>query len=72
MAPNHNDISNNKGDFQMTEEEYKIVTAMSVWGGGFVKGLANLMKLADHNNFKRLKNAFPEYWEQYSKMADKL
>ena len=52
----------------MTEAEYKIVTAMSVWGGEFVKGLANLMKLADRDNFNRLKNAFPEIWNQYSKM----
>tara|TARA_R100001198_G_scaffold84084_1_gene57831 strand:+ start:585 stop:755 length:171 start_codon:yes stop_codon:yes gene_type:complete len=56
----------------MSDEEYKIVTAMSVWGGGFVKGLANLMKLADRQNFIRLKNAFPEIWDTYSKMKDNL
>jgi len=58
--------------FNMTDEEYKTVTAMSVWGGGFVSGLANLMKFADSENFERLKNAFPEYWEKYEKMKTEL
>jgi len=51
----------------MTEEELKIISSMQKYGGSFVKALAECFLRADYINFNKLKNAFPEYWEQYKK-----
>ena len=48
---------------------YKVVDKMSVFGGSFVKALAECFTRADGFNFTKLKNAFPEYWDQYEKMV---
>jgi len=53
----------------MTNKELNTITAMSRFGGGFAASLANTFLKADSSNFLRLKNAFPELWEQYEKMA---
>ena len=55
----------------MTESEYKVVEAMELYGGSFVKQLGKLFYLADAFNFVILKDAFPEYWKQYEDMAIK-
>ena len=49
----------------MNEEEFKVVTAMFELGGSFVKALSLCFSRADATNFKKLKDAFPEYWEDY-------
>lgn len=49
--------------------DYEITDAMIVYGGGFVRGLAHLFTLADPQNQERLKNAFPDYWQQYADLA---
>lgn len=46
-----------------------VTRAMVVYGGSFVSALGKLWPLADDNNRARLKAAFPEYWEQYHKLA---
>ena len=38
---------------------------MSKYGGSFAKAIANAAKLADDNNYNKLKQAFPELWERY-------
>lgn len=38
-------------------------------GGGFIKGLAALYRHADEDNRRRLREAFPEYWDKYAEMA---
>jgi len=53
----------------MNEEEFKTIETMLKYGGGFVKSLANCFHRADVNNFKKLKNAFPKYWEKYNKIS---
>lgn len=55
----------------MTEEEIKIVEKMLRFGGGFVKALAKCFYQADPINFQKLKNAFPEYWEEYRSKFNK-
>ncbi len=55
----------------MSDEEMYVVDAMKKYGGSFVKALAECFSRADINNVGRLKLAFPEYWEQYSEMAQK-
>ncbi len=55
----------------MIDEEMKIVETMHAYGGSFVKALALCFDRADENNFEKLKTAFPEYWNQYRRMAER-
>ena len=55
----------------MTDHEFDVVTAMQDYGGSFVKALAECFHRADHINFEILKEAFPDYWEQYERVAEK-
>lgn len=50
-------------------QKFEMIAAMRVFGGDFVKALAECFTRADHSNFQRLCNAFPEYVKQYSEMA---
>jgi hypothetical protein len=49
----------------MNDEEIKVVEKMSQYGGSFVCALSNAFRHADRVNINKLKNTFPEYWEQY-------
>jgi pyruvate/2-oxoacid:ferredoxin oxidoreductase beta subunit len=55
----------------MTDQEYNVIEEMETYGGSFVKCLAMCFYKADEDNFKKLKDAFPEYWKQYEEMAKK-
>lgn len=44
--------------FEMTER-------MQLFGGSFVKALAEAIRLADRTNKQKLFSAFPEYVEEY-------
>lgn len=52
--------------------DYDIADAMMAMGGGFVKRLGELWHHADDDNKWRLKNAFPEYWRDYTAKAEML
>jgi len=54
----------------MEDNDHKVIEAMERYGGSFVKALAVAFYRADHINTQKLKSAFPEYWEQYKKMAE--
>ncbi len=54
------------------DEKLKMVKAMRVFGGGFVKALSECFIRADGNNLLRLCDAFPDYVEQYKDMAKHL
>jgi len=49
----------------MDDKEFEVVNKMKRFGGSFVKCLAECFYHADRPNIDKLKNAFPEYWEQY-------
>ncbi len=53
----------------MNEEDRAPVEMMIRFGGSFVRALGEACKYADSENIKRIKEAFPEYWERYTKMA---
>ena len=53
----------------MDQNDCKIIGAMRIYGGSFVKKLSELYMIADFNNQKKLKIAFPEYFKQYEKMS---
>lgn len=53
----------------MTDEDYAIAQAMHRFGGSFICALGALYKRADPENRRRLKVAFPEYFEAYRQVA---
>ena len=56
----------------MTRDEQWTLKAMTTFGGGFVKALAQAAHQADPINLERLKQAFPEYWKKYTDMGISL
>lgn len=55
----------------MTDFEFKVIEAMSKYGGSFVQALAECFCHADPTNFIKLQKAFQEYWDEYAEMAFK-
>jgi hypothetical protein len=53
----------------MTPTDYHIVEAMIALGGSFVQHLGRAWRCADTDNQQRLKEAFPDVWEQYADLA---
>lgn len=53
---------------QEREKNLEVVERMASYGGSFVKALAECFSRADSFNFKRLKDTFFDYWEEYEKM----
>jgi hypothetical protein len=52
------------------EEKYKVIPAMLKYGGSFVKGLAEMLILADMTNSHKIKTTWPEHWKQYLSFAE--
>jgi len=52
-------------------ENLDVAKAMIRYGGGFVEALGRALILADADNARRLKEAWPEYWERYAELARK-
>lgn len=50
-------------------DDFDTIDAMRIYGGGFVKALAEAAFHADPQNLARLKAAFPDYWATYREMA---
>lgn len=48
------------------------ISAMCRHGGSFVKSLGHAFAHADSDNFRKLREAFPEYWETYRKIGEEL
>ena len=42
------------------------------YGGSFVRKLGAAALVADEQNLRRIKSTWPEYWDQYSRMAQQL
>jgi hypothetical protein len=56
-------------DTDSTPTDYEITTAMTMFGGSFVRAFGALWPLADDDNRARMKAAWPEYWAQYGELA---
>lgn len=52
--------------------DHQITQAMKDYGGGFVKQLGQLYRLADDLNKAKIKECWSEYWQTYSEMAERL
>ena len=55
----------------MKDNDYLILEAMSVYGGSFVKALAVAARMADNENYAKLKAAFPDLWDSYAAFVRK-
>ena len=53
----------------MTELDYKVINAMSKYGGSFVQSLAICAMRADANNLAKIKATWPDYWQEYTNFA---
>jgi len=47
------------------DEKLLVAENMREYGGGFVKELGKAIMRADEHNTKKVKDAFPEYWEKF-------
>lgn len=56
----------------MKAEDVRVLALMTKYGGSFVSALANAAKYADEENLRRIKEAFQEYWEEYSELDKQL
>lgn len=52
-----------------TDNERAIVDAMHTYGGSFVKALAAAWYVADDHNKQKLKMAFADYWQTYTRFV---
>jgi hypothetical protein len=50
----------------------KTIETMMEYGGSFVRKLGAAALVADQQNLRRIKSTWPEYWEQYTRMATQL
>lgn len=50
--------------------DYDVIEAMLKYGGSFIQSLARCWQAGDYINQEKLKTAFPEYWSQYSSLAE--
>lgn len=53
----------------MNDEDSEIIMAMQTYGGSFVLALAELATRADPENLRRIKEAWPESWDEYKRLA---
>ncbi len=49
----------------MTDQDMLTLDEMEKRGGSFVRAMAQACRHADASNLYRMKQAFPEYFEQY-------
>ena len=45
---------------------------MQEYGGSFVRALGAAALAADPVNLKKIRDAFPDYWANYARMAQQL
>jgi hypothetical protein len=49
-----------------------VARTMVEYGGSFVAKLGAAALVADPSNMKRLRDAFPDYWANYARMAQQI
>ena len=49
-----------------------VARGMVEYGGSFVSKLGAAALTADPSNMKKLRDAFPDYWANYARMAQQL
>jgi hypothetical protein len=49
-----------------------VIETMMEYGGSFVRKLGAAALVADPENLRKIKNAWPDYWAQYGRMAKQI
>ena len=49
-----------------------VARTMVEYGGSFVSKLGAAALAADPSNMKKLRDAFPDYWANYTRMAEQI
>jgi len=49
--------------------DHQILAAMEHFGGSFARALGRACQLADAENLRKIRTAFPELWEEYDDLA---
>ena len=49
-----------------------VARCMVEYGGSFVSKLGAAALAADPSNMKKLRDAFPDYWAEYARMAQQI
>ena len=49
-----------------------VIRTMMEYGGSFVRKLGAAAIVADSENLAKIKQTWPDYWSQYSRMAKQL
>ena len=49
-----------------------VINTMIEYGGSFVRKLGAAAIVADQENLAKIKQTWPDYWAQYSRMAKQL
>jgi hypothetical protein len=49
-----------------------VIDTMMEYGGSFVRKLGAAALVADPENLRKIKNAWPDYWAQYGRMAEQI
>lgn len=52
-----------------TTHDVQTIEAMRMYGSAFVQALARAAERADDANLDRLRDAFPDLWQEYGEMA---
>jgi len=52
------------------DESIKVARSMIKWGGSFINALGFALTKADGINRQKIKDAFPEYWQNYLERSD--
>lgn len=53
-------------------KDFDVIRTMMEYGGSFVRKLGAAALVADDQNLRRIKNTWPEYWDQYTRMAKQI
>ena len=56
----------------MSITDRDVARTMQEYGGSFVRALGTAALVADPTNLKKLRDAFPDYWANYTRMAQQL
>jgi len=56
----------------MSTNDLHVSEMMEKYGGSFVEALSVCIHKADDVNIEKLRAAFPEYWEKYAEMYDRV
>lgn len=56
----------------MHPAHWPIIAAMEQHGGSFVQALARAYRVADDDNRRRIREAFPEIWRRYETLSQQV